>query len=173
MVAAAWGIFGCPDAMRPEVNARSALRMTATSMASCVKAPATGGNRPTAATSMASPDIPIPATMLCSAMPWARLAIVTASETRSSRSTRITTSAASDDALAPRAPIAIPTFAAAKAGASLIPSPTITVGYWRCSAATASTLSAGSRSERTASRSRAAPMVCAASARSPVTITIL
>ena len=76
MVAAVWGIFGCPVAVRPEVNARSALRMTATSMASCVKAPATGGNRPTAATSMANPDIPIPATMLCSAMPWARLAIV-------------------------------------------------------------------------------------------------
>ena len=40
----------------------------------------------------------------------------------------MTTSAASDDALAPRAPMATPTSAAAKAGASLIPSPTIRVG---------------------------------------------
>ena len=69
---------------------------------------------------------------------------------------RMTTSAASDEALAPRAPIAMPTLAAAKAGASLIPSPTIKVGFKRCSVATASTLSDGTRSASTASRSSAA-----------------
>ena len=40
----------------------------------------------------------------------------------------MTTSAASDEAVAPRAPIATPTSAAARAGASLMPSPTMTVG---------------------------------------------
>ena len=110
--------------------------------------------------------------MLCRAMARARLAMTTASETRSRRSTRMTTSAASDDALAPLAPMAMPTSAAASAGASLIPSPTISVGLRRCSVATASTLSEGTRSARTASRSRAAPIVSAASARSPVTITM-
>ena len=54
--------------------------------------------------------------MLCSAMARARLAMTTASATRSRRSTRMTTSAASDEALAPRAPMAMPTSAAASAG---------------------------------------------------------
>ena len=49
--------------------------------------------------------------------------------------------------------MAIPTSAAAKAGASLMPSPTMRVGFSRCSIATASTLSAGTRSASTASRS--------------------
>ena len=40
----------------------------------------------------------------------------------------MTTSAASDEALAPRAPMAMPTLAAASAGASLMPSPTMMVG---------------------------------------------
>ena len=68
--------------------------------------------------------------------------------------------------------MAMPTSAAASAGASLMPSPTMMVGCSRCSARTASTLSEGTRSARTASRSSAAPMVCAAAARSPVTMTI-
>ena len=125
-----------------------------------------------AANAIATPDIAMPATMLCTAMPRARFAMETASETRSSRSVRMTTSAASDDALAPLAPMAMPTFAAANAGASLMPSPTITVGCKRCSVATASTLSDGTRSASTASRSSAAPMVSAASARSPVSMTM-
>ena len=90
--------------------------MTATSMISCVNAPAIGGKKSDAAIPIASADMPIPAMMLCRAMPCVRFAIATASDTRSSRSTRITTSAASDDALAPRAPIATPTSAAAKRG---------------------------------------------------------
>ncbi len=54
-------------------------------------------------------------------------AIAIASATRSSRSTISTTSAASLEAVAPRAPIATPTSAAASAGASLMPSPTMIV----------------------------------------------
>ena len=95
-----------------------------------------------------------------------------ASPTRSKRSVRITTSAASEEAVAPRAPIAIPTSADASAGASLMPSPTIVVGCSRCSTCTASTLSEGAHSLSTASRSSAAPIACAAAARSPVTIII-
>ena len=53
-----------------------------------------------------------------------------------------------------------------------MPSPTIRVGFSRCSSATASTLSAGTRSASTSSRSSAAPIVSAASARSPVTMTM-
>ena len=50
-----------------------------------------------------------------------------ASASRSSRSVVSTMSAASEDAVEPRAPIATPTVAAARAGASLTPSPTMTV----------------------------------------------
>ena len=51
-----------------------------------------------------------------------------ASATRSIRSTTMTASAVSDETVAPAVPIAIPTSASASAGASLIPSPTITTG---------------------------------------------
>ena len=64
---------------------------------------------------------------LWTAIPRERRAIRIASATRSSRSTTRTTSAASDDAVAPRAPIATPTSAAASAGASFTPSPTMIV----------------------------------------------
>src|SRR5439155_524519 len=83
--------------------------------------------------------------------------MATASATRSSRSTRMITSAASDEALAPRAPIAMPTLAAANTAASLMPSPTIRVGCTCWSWTTTSTFSAGSRVWTTASISRAAP----------------
>ena len=114
-VAAAAGII-CRPNLWPGVKARSALRITATSIASCVNAPATGDNRPTAAKNIAVPDIAMPAIMLCTAMPRVRFAMATASETRSSRSVRMTTSAASDEALAPLAPMAMPTPAAARCG---------------------------------------------------------
>jgi hypothetical protein len=113
--------------------------------------------RSNAAKSIANPESAIPQSMLCGAMPPVRRAMAKTPETRSRRSTSITTSAASDEALAPRAPIAIPTLAAASAGASLMPSPT---------------LPAGSLSARAASRSSAAPIGSAASARSSVTMTI-
>ena len=90
-----------------------------------------GGHRrshPTVAASMATPDKPMPAIMLCTAMRRVRFAMTIASLTRSSRSVRMTTSAASDEALAPLAPMAMPTPAAASAGASLMPSPTIRLG---------------------------------------------
>src|SRR5680860_423082 len=51
-----------------------------------------------------------------------------ASATRSTRSSGMTTSAASDETVAPPKAIAIPTSAAASAGASLMPSPTMTTG---------------------------------------------
>ena len=57
-----------------------------------------------------------------------------------------TTSAASDEAVAPRTPIATPTSAAARAGASLMPSPTMTTMPRSRSSRTTSTFSAGLRS---------------------------
>jgi hypothetical protein len=54
---------------RPDPSARNALRMTATSIASCVSAPAMGVNQPKAAASIATPDIAIPAAMLWNAIP--------------------------------------------------------------------------------------------------------
>ena len=73
----------------------------------------------------------------------------------------MTMSAASDDAVAPRAPIATPTSATARAGASLMPSPTMTSGPAASSRScwTASTLSVGDRSASTASIPTAAPTI--------------
>ena len=68
--------------------------------------------------------------------------------------------------------IATPTSAAASAGASLMPSPTITTGPRVRSASTASTLSAGVCSARTASTPASRPTVSARSAWSPVTSTM-
>ena len=98
-----------------------------TSMISCNRAPATGDRRPPAANPMAAIDRPMPRNTLCNAIDRDRRAMRIASTSRSSRSTTSTTSAASEEAVAPRAPMATPTSAAANAGASLIPSPTITV----------------------------------------------
>ena len=66
-------------------------------------------------------------------------------------------SAASDDAVAPLAPMATPMSAAASAGASLSPSPTMIVTPCSRSAPTASTFSAGVRSDRIRSTPSAAP----------------
>ena len=107
-------------------SARSALRITATSIASCTSAPPTGSSNPNAPNSIPTNDRPMPITTLWTAIPRERRAIRIASATRSSRSTTKTTSAASDDAVA-RAPIATPT-SAASAGASFTPSPTMIVG---------------------------------------------
>ena len=63
---------------------------------------------------------------LSRAMRRERRAMRMASGSRSRRSTVMTTSAASELAVAPRAPMATPTSALARAGASLMPSPTMT-----------------------------------------------
>ena len=134
-----------------------------TSIASCSSAPATGGSAPVIANSIAPMDRPMPITTLWMAIVRDRRAIRIASGSRSRRSTVMTMSAASELAVAPRAPIATPTSAAASAGASLIPSPTITrmpLASAR-SSVTASTLSAGVRSAKTASTPIAAATMSA------------
>ncbi len=155
-----------------ERAARSAFRITTTSIASWTRAPHTAGSRPNAAAIIPAIDIAIPATTLWTAMRRVRRASTCASPSRSRRSTVSTMSAASEDAVAPRAPMAIPTSASANAGASLMPSPTIIVGANSLSARTTSSLSAGERSASVSSTPMTAPIVSATSARSPVTITI-
>ena len=59
---------GAAEGAAPGPSARSALRITATSIASCVSAPATGVSQPNAAAPIATPDSAMPATMLCRAM---------------------------------------------------------------------------------------------------------
>ena len=115
------------------------------------------------AISIATSDIPMPAITLCRAIVRARWAMRIASGSRSRRSTVITRSAASELAVAPRAPMATPTSAVASAGASLMPSPTMTrIPSARAfSSATASTLSAGVRSASTASTPIAAATMSA------------
>ena len=93
------------------------------------------------------------------------------SASRSIRSTVSTTSAVSDDAVLPCAAMATPTEAAARAGASLMPSPTMTVGP-RCPRPGRRRPSRAGRSRRaTASTPTRRPIDSAASARSPVTST--
>jgi hypothetical protein len=66
-----------------------------------------------------------PMTTLWRAIESDRRPMLIASTTRSIRSTVMTTSAVSDDTVAPADPMAIPTSASASAGASLMPSPII------------------------------------------------
>ena len=155
----------------PVFSVRKAFRMTATSMTSWVSAPHAAGSQPRAATAMAAMERPMPAITLWVAMRLARRAMTAASPRRSSRSTVRTTSAASELAVAPRAPMATPTSARASAGASLMPSPTMMVTPLRRSSVTASTFSCGVRSASTASTPIMAPTASAASSRSPVTMT--
>ena len=115
----------------PGSTARSAIPMASTSMTSCRIAPAAGGSSPAAATIIATSDSPIPTRTACRAMLFERRAMRIASASASIRSTVSTTSAASDEAVAPRAASATPTPAAASAGASLTPSPTMIVGAAR------------------------------------------
>ena len=82
-----------------------------------------------------------------------------------------TTSAASEEAVTPLAPMATPTSARASAGASLMPSPTMIVGPAARSAMTTSTLSAGVHSPSAMSTPSTAPTLSATSVRSPDTIT--
>ena len=70
----------------------------------------------------------MPSQMLCSAMRTVSRPISTAFAVREMSSTRITASADSLAAVAPFAPIAMPTSAAASTGASLTPSPTMITG---------------------------------------------
>ena len=142
---------------RPPDRARRALRIEATSIASWISAPTTGTNNPNAPRNMNPRATPIPPITDCTAILRERCAIVIASTSRSRRSTTSTMSAASDDAVAPLAPMATPMSAAASAGASLSPSPTMIVTPCSRSAPTASTFSAGVRSDRIRSTPSAAP----------------
>ena len=137
-------------------SARSALRMTATSITSCSSAPCDRRQIARAAAAiMPTIDRPMPATTLCSAIARDRPAICSASASRSSWSTSSTTSAASADAAAPRAPMATPISAAASAGASLTPSPTIITGP--CSRAPAARCRPSARGVSSATHARRAP----------------
>ena len=49
---------------------------------SALLATGAAGKKPTAATRIASPDMPIPTMMLCKAMPWARFVMVSTSTGR-------------------------------------------------------------------------------------------
>ena len=83
------------------------------------------------------------------------------------------TSAVSSAASLPTAPITMPTSAAASAGASLMPSPTIaTLPHLARIALMASTLSCGSSSARTASTPTSRATRVAAPTPSPVSISI-
>ena len=126
-------------------------------MASCSSAPHTAGSSPAAATPMAASDMPMPASTLCMAIRRVRRASTATSPRRPIWSTVRTASAASDDAVEPRAPMAIPTSARASAGASLIPSPVMITGARRCSRRTTSSLSAGVSSAITSSTPVSAP----------------
>src|SRR6185437_1708260 len=134
---------------RQSPSARNALRMTATSIASCRSAPAIGAISPAAAKPIATRLIPMPARTLCLAIDSERRPIRTAATTRSTRSCTMTASAVSEATVAPTTPIAIPTSATASAGASLMPSPTITTTWFPgccCRARTTSAFSPGLRS---------------------------
>ncbi len=106
---------------------------------------------PIAAATIPASESPSPTSTLWSAMAREAFAMRMASGSGARLSTRRTTSAASAAAAAPRAPKATPRSAAASAGASLIPSPTIITGPRRRSSMTTFVLSAGSRSAATAS----------------------
>ena len=92
----------------PGSTARSAMPMASTSMTSCRSAPAAGGRSPAAAATIAASDSPMPTRTACSAIRFERRAMKMASARASIRSTVSTTSAASDDAVAPRAASATP-----------------------------------------------------------------
>ena len=120
---------------------------------------------------MAINDKTIPTIALSSAMRRKRRAMAIASARWSSRFVVSTMSAALEFVVDPRAPIATPTVAAASAGASLTPSPTITVIVRSCSARTCATFSVGVRWAYTASSPSTAPISSAGASRSPVNIT--
>ncbi|MNK94189.1 hypothetical protein D3C87_1143820 [compost metagenome] len=112
----------------------------------------------------------MPTMTLCQAMRRVPRAMVTASTRRSKRSTSRTTSAACTVEAAPRAPMATPTSAAARAGASLVPSPImITVPDARARLILSS-LSAGDCSAKTSVMPRISPTDCAMSIWSPVSM---
>ena len=134
-------------------SARRALRITATSIASWTKAPATGTQQPEGAEEhgrrTTGPCRPARSAARSRASvarsPSPRRAGPAGPRSARRRRPR-------DEAVAPRAPIATPTSAAASAGASLIPSPTMIVTPPAArSASTAATFSAGSRSDSTRS----------------------
>ncbi len=113
----------------------------------------------------------MPIQMLCSATFTVRCPIRTADAALDRSSRMITTSADSPAAVEPRAPMAIPTSATARTGASLTPSPTIMTGR-RGRDRTASTLSGGRHSARTSVRPASAAMCSAVASASPVSMTV-
>src|SRR5699024_1623424 len=109
-------------------NACNATTIATTSTASCNSAPKVAGKYPKAAIIINPIDTEIPNQIDCSAIDTVRMAIWTTSSSWAKLSEVITASADSYAHVAPRASIAIPTSAVAKIGASLMPSPTISVG---------------------------------------------
>ncbi|MNO75215.1 hypothetical protein D3C76_662450 [compost metagenome] len=122
---------------------------------------------------MASNDIPMPTSTPWRAMKRVCRAMSSASTRRSRRSTNRTTPAACAEAVAPLAPMATPTLAAANAGASLMPSPTISVLMRWQPCSTARTLSSGVIPARSSSMPADSAIISAVSKRSPVSMTIL
>ena len=122
--------------------------MVARSTTSCSSAPTVAGMMPKAAMLMSPTLTMMPSQMLCRAIRTVSRPISTALAVREMSSTSITASADSLAAVAPFAPIAMPTSAAASTGASFTPSPTMITGR-SATAATSCTLSAGRHSART------------------------
>ena len=104
------------------------------------------------------------------------LAMRTAFATLLGSSSISTTSAASMAASDPMAPMAMPTSARARTGASLMPSPTnaslAPAGFFSRISSTLATLSAGSSSAQTRSTPTDFAISSAAALRSPVSITV-
>ena len=145
--------------------------MAARSTSSWVSAPATAGMNPNAATSIRATLRAMPSQMLLRATRMVRRPISTASATLAMSSATSTTSADSLAAVEPRAPMAMPTSAAARTGASLTPSPTMITGRGSI-AATAFTLSSGSSPARTSVMPRPSATAAAVPWPSPVSMTV-
>ena len=151
--------------------ARSELAIATMSTTSCSSAPMIAGMMPKAAMSISTIDSAMPTQIDSLATRRVRRPTDTATAAREMSSRTITTSAVSEAAVEPRAPIAMPTSDTARTGASLTPSPTIITGRGSTSW-TRRTLSSGSRSAWTSSMPAWAAMCRAVSSASPVSITL-
>lgn len=127
------------------------------------------GRTPVTATSISPTLTAMPSQMACRAILTVRWAMAMLVATRLRSSSMMTTSADSLAAVDPRAPIAIPTSAAARTGASLTPSPTMATGR-SGREATWVTLSAGSSPALTSATPSCRPTWRAVTAASPVSI---
>ncbi len=145
------------------------MRIAAKSTTSWSAAPTIAGRNPKNASSINPTLTAMPSQIASSAIRTVRLAMATLVATRPRSSSMITTSADSLAAVAPLAPIAMPTSAAASTGASFTPSPTMATGR-SGNPATATTLPSGSRSARTSETPTCSATWFAFDAASPVTI---